>query len=227
MHRSGTSSLAGSLRDAGLFFGAVTNAAPHNAKGNLENRAIRRFHTDILHDNKGGWDCPPNKITWSPAHRARRDALIESYPTDRIWGFKDPRTLLTLDGWLEVLPRAQCVGSFRHPLAVTRSLQTRDGFTREKCLDLWTKYNSLLLKYQRKFGFDLVCFDWPTDHYHRKLGEITLKLNLPQTQQKFSFFDPNLRNNSLSDSKDLPYSVRSLFCDLMDHCGQSPLPNDQ
>lgn len=38
MHRSGTSCLAGSLQEAGLYLGEVNTAAPHNAKGNRESR---------------------------------------------------------------------------------------------------------------------------------------------------------------------------------------------
>ena len=36
MHRSGTSCLAGMLRDAGVFMGEVSEANAYNRKGNLE-----------------------------------------------------------------------------------------------------------------------------------------------------------------------------------------------
>ena len=37
MHRSGTSCLAGSLQEAGIYLGDVVTSAAHNQKGNREN----------------------------------------------------------------------------------------------------------------------------------------------------------------------------------------------
>lgn len=195
MHRSGTSCLAGSLQEAGLYLGEVNTAAPHNAKGNRENRTIMTLQDDLLHANGGDWDAPPDKVVWQSEHRARRDAIIATYPTDSIWGFKDPRTLLTLSGWLEVLPSARFVGTFRHPLAVAASLHARNGIAIEKSLALWSTYNHLLLSYHRRFEFPLVCFDWPPKRYYQCLLAITPKLNLTAPAMGFSFFETALRGN--------------------------------
>jgi hypothetical protein len=99
MHRSGTSCLTGSLQEAGLYLGAINESAPNNAKGNRENLAIMDLQNEVLAASGGAWDRPPDAVVWSAEHKARRDALIATYPADRIWGFKDPRTLLTLEGW--------------------------------------------------------------------------------------------------------------------------------
>jgi len=48
-----------------------------------------------------------------------------NFHSSRLWGFKDPRTLLTLDGWLEALPEVSLAATFRHPLSVAGSLQER------------------------------------------------------------------------------------------------------
>jgi len=195
MHRSGTSCLAGSLQEAGLYLGEVNTAAPHNAKGNRESRAIMNLQDDLLHANGGDWDTPPEQVVWQQEHRARRDAIIATYPTDRIWGFKDPRTLLTLPGWLEVLSSVRFVGTFRHPLAVAASLNARNGIAIEKSLALWTTYNRLLLDYQRQFNFPMICFDWPPERYRQRLIAIVPLLNLTIPKDGFSFFESTLRRN--------------------------------
>ena len=59
MHRSGTSCLAGSLQEAGLYLGEVNTTAPHNAKGNRESRTIVALHDGLLQANGGAWDAPP------------------------------------------------------------------------------------------------------------------------------------------------------------------------
>lgn len=201
MHRSGTSCLAGSLQEAGLYLGEVNTAAPHNAKGNRENHAIMDLQDDLLRANGGNWDAPPAQVIWKTEHRARRDAIIATYPIDRIWGFKDPRTLLTLPGWLEALPSVRFVGTFRHPLAVAASLHARNGLALEKCLTLWTIYNRLLLDYHRQFDFPMVCFDWSPERYRQRLLTITPTLNLIVPTAGFSFFESALRRNEAPRDK--------------------------
>lgn len=195
MHRSGTSCLAGSLQEAGLYLGEVNTAAPHNAKGNRESRAIMDLQDDLLRANGGDWDAPPREVVWQPEHRARRDTIIATYPTDRTWGFKDPRTLLTLPGWLEALSSVRFVGTFRHPLAVAASLHARNGIAIEKSLALWMTYNRLLLDYHQRFNFPMVCFDWPPEHYRQCLLVIAPTLNLTVPTAGFSFFEAALRRN--------------------------------
>ncbi|HRY14456.1 MAG TPA: glycosyltransferase, partial [Candidatus Competibacteraceae bacterium] len=211
MHRSGTSCLAGSLQEAGLYLGEVNTAAPHNAKGNRESRAIMALHDELLQANGGAWDAPPERVVWPADYRARRDAIIAAYPADQIWGFKDPRTLLTLEGWLEVLPAVRCVGTFRHPLAVAASLQARNGFSVEKSLVLWEAYNRLLLRYQRRFGFPILCFDWPPARYQQCLRKITPRLGLTIPETGLTFFETALRRNlATQDDRNLPPSVAAL-----------------
>ena len=196
MHRSGTSCLAGSLQESGLYLGEVNTGAPHNAKGNRESRAIMDLQDDLLRANGGDWDAPPREVVWQPEHRARRDAIIATYPADQIWGFKDPRTLLTLEGWLEVLPSVRFVGTFRHPLAVAASLHARNQFSVEKSLALWAVYNQRLLENHRRFGFPMVCFDWPPERYRQHLLAIAPGLGLTVPTTGFSFFEATLRRNA-------------------------------
>lgn len=216
MHRSGTSCLAGSLQEAGLYLGEVNTSAPHNAKGNRESRTIMDLQDSILHFNGGAWDDPPKNVIWSAEHRAQCDIIIGSYPSDRIWGFKDPRTLLTLEGWLEALPTARLVGTFRHPLAVAASLQARNGYSIEKSLMLWEVYNRRLLDEQRRFGFPLLCFDWSPELYQQQLYKAVTLLKLTVPESGFSFFESALRHNGERESNKRPFppSVAKLYHNL-------------
>ncbi len=127
MHRSGTSCLAGCLQEAGLELGDVVERAPHNPKGNRENLAIRSLNDDVLAYSNGAWDQPPENLRWTRGHRRRRDEIISGYAEFSPWGFKDPRTVLTLPFCGEVLPHLLFAGTFRHPMAVAGSLAWRDG----------------------------------------------------------------------------------------------------
>ena len=101
MHRSGTSCLAGTLMECGVDFGEVSRKNNFNLKGNNENQQIMDLHEQLLADSGGSWKAPPAQVRWDTAHRQRRDAIIAQFRAKHAarWGFKDPRTLLALDGW--------------------------------------------------------------------------------------------------------------------------------
>ncbi len=205
MHRSGTSCLAGSLEEAGLAFGEeIIKEAPYNLKGNRENPRIMALHQDVLASNAGSWDHPPLSVQWAQEHRDRRDEILDSYREFDVWGFKDPRTLLVLEGWREALPNLRFVATFRHPLAVAKSLNARDHFPLEQGIKLWTTYNRILLRYQAELGFDVICFDRQPTLYQARLAEISLGLGLKPPSRGFTFFESKLRHNSAELDASVP-----------------------
>lgn len=206
MHRSGTSCLAGTLEQAGVFLGEVATQNKFNVKGNRENAAVRTVNGQVLHDNGGDWNRPPvGRVAWNDEHRNARDAVIRSYAGHPVWGFKDPRALLTLDGWLEALPRLEFVGVVRHPLAVARSLRSRPrGPELVEGIRLWATYNTRLLEYRERYDFPMVSFDAPAEKLTASLCEVTQRLKLPQPSidGAMPFFDPDLKHQSVSADGD-------------------------
>ena len=199
MHRSGTSCLAGTLEQAGVFLGEVATQNPFNLKGNRENGTIRGLNGGVLADNGAEWNRPPAAPpVWSDQRRAELDAIIRGYAGRAVWGFKDPRTTLTLEGWLDALPRLECVGTVRHPLAVARSLRGRPrGPELPEGIRLWTAYNARLWKWYCRRGFPIVSFDADADQLGAALREVTRRLDLPgEPPEAAPFFDPKLRHQA-------------------------------
>lgn len=211
MHRSGTSCLAGCLEEAGLALGQVNRRAPHNRKGNRESPRIMALHDDLLADNGGSWDDPPDEVAWSDEHRRRRDEIIDAYEGFPAWGFKDPRTLLALEGWLEALPDLRCVGSFRDPRRVAASLTKRDGSSSDSWLRLWTHYNRLLLHHHERLQFELISFDLPPASYRARVTGLAEKLGLEPPAEGFGFFEPRLRSARGRARLALPPEVSELY----------------
>jgi hypothetical protein len=214
MHRSGTSCLAGCLQEAGLALGEVNERAPFNARGNRENRAIMDLHDAVLAHNGGAWDAPPETVVWTEAHRQERDRIITSFEGFTLWGFKEPRSLLVLEGWLEVFPRMAMVGTFRHPGAVAASLAHRNGFSMATGLTLWMAYNRKLLAYRARFGFPIVDFDAAPDAYLGTLRTIAPQLGLREPEQGFGFFASELRHSEPDQEQALPDGVRRMHAEL-------------
>ena len=209
--------MIGSLETHGLFLGDVNTAAPYNGKGNRENIRIMHFHEELLLQNGGRWDDPPETVTWNEDNRTKRDEIVKEYPADKIWGFKDPRTLLFLDGWLEAIQNAGFAGSFRHPNAVAKSLHHRDGFDYEKSYELWEYYNEKLIQYQEKLHFPLICFDWPEALYNQKIKRTALNFGLiSKNHDEPFFFDVELRHHDNEFDRPIPDSLAVLYKKLLD-----------
>jgi hypothetical protein len=143
MHRSGTSLLTRSLEALGLFVGV-------GKEPNHEALFFHRSNDWILRQAGGAWDRPEpmQDLLSTPAVRDLvRDCLQISCNSPRTlsflglrrflrnharldlcepWGWKDPRTTVTLPLWLELFPGARLVHLTRHGVDVAASLRARE-----------------------------------------------------------------------------------------------------
>lgn len=226
MHRSGTSCLAGSLELAGLQVGEVVQVAPFNRKGNREHLGIRAVNDAVLATSGGAWNQPPPAVRWTTAQSLERDEIIGSLASlpGRCWGFKDPRTVLTLPFWLEAVPDLRIVATYRHPLAVARSLAARDGMPLDGGLQLWLTYNELVLSWLGRRGGPLVSFDAPGPEYLDAVAAVTRWLDLepadPAAGRESVFFTEELRHEAgggAAGQQPLPAEVDRLYRRLDDY----------
>lgn len=199
MHRSGTSCLTGSLQQRGLHLGQVYESRPHNRKGNRENQQVMDLNNAVLEASAGRWDRPPDTLRWDGGHARLRDDIVAGLQAGSggaPWGFKDPRTLLTLPFWLEGLPDgARYVATFRHPVRVARSLRARDpAMSMDAGLALWSAYNRRLLELHAGSPFPLVSFDADAAAYRAAVDALAVHLDLPgPAVAEDLFFEETLR----------------------------------
>ena len=203
MHRSGTSVLISCLGRAGVYLGAVLDQPyPLHGQGVHEPPALALMHEDLLACHGGSWKTPPEVGEWPLLHRAVRDLFIESRRDRSLWGFKDPRLLLCLEGWRQALPSLEPVGIFRHPAAVARSLLERDGMGLDKGVALWSHYNQRLLQLHRQCPFPLLEFEADAARVRQGLLRVLQQLELPGalsqqgTNDALNGFEPQLRRHS-------------------------------
>ena len=205
MHRSGTSCLAGSLQQHGVYLGKVFEQNPHNKKGNRENADIMKLNNDLLEANGGSWDQPPLEIHWDKEHEKSRDTIIEGFLEKKsvFWGFKDPRNLLTFEFWMDGLRNlnVNVVGSYRNPLLVAKSLNTRNKMSMDQGLLLWEIYNKKLIDLYETNIFPIVSFDVGVEEYHRLIYWVLHTLEItPNKNVDGPFFEESLRNRETTDS---------------------------
>lgn len=217
MHRSGTSCLTGLFEEAGVWLGEVRRMSSHNAKGNRENPEIMALNDAILKTNGATWDKPPDRpMTWSAIHLAERGRILAGYPAKQIWGFKDPRTLFTLEGWRSALPGARLVGILRHPLAVARSLEARNKIPLEHGLALWAAYNRRLFDLVQSEDMPILSFDQPAAHFVAAATALIEDMGLGIPLGGMQFFDDSLRHQTNISDRALPADIAVLYSALQE-----------
>ena len=129
MHRSGTSLVAGLLHRAGVYMGTYFRAPDAaNPSGYFEDIVWRNVNKTILNCAGGTWWQPPpqERICLAAAHIwPLVAALVEDRDTSSLWGFKDPRTCLTLRVLAPLLEPFRIIYVEREEEQVIESLKRR------------------------------------------------------------------------------------------------------
>jgi len=154
MHRSGTSMVAKLLQQAGLNLGDDARLMPpaaENPEGFYEHLEFVRLNDEVLNVAGAGWDCPPTaEFDWNDEaldpYRERARQLAAPLQERVPWGWKDPRTSLTLPFWRGVFGPLQTVAVVRNPLEVVTSLHRRNAFSTALGLTLWQIYAERILQ---------------------------------------------------------------------------------
>lgn len=222
MHRSGTSCLTGSLQQCGLYLGQVYESRPYNRKGNRENQQVMDLNNAVLAASGGSWDRPPEALRWSRQEAGLRDGILAGLAAgagDMPWGFKDPRTLLTLPFWLEGLPRgARHAATIRHPARVAHSLRARDpSMAMDDALALWSDYNTRLLALHAASPFPIVSFDSSPAEYRATIDRLAGRLGLARDAAAGDvFFEEELRTQDAERDGALAPAHLALYDALCD-----------
>jgi hypothetical protein len=140
------------LEGCGLDLGGPAHfapPAPDNRDGYWEDLRFVALNDRILDRLGGAWDLPPRPPVpgWDASpdlelERRDAEALVRGRPEP--WGWKDPRSSLTVPFWKRLLPDLKVVVCLRNPLEVADSLRAR-GYTSERFgLALWEAYHRRL-----------------------------------------------------------------------------------
>lgn len=154
MHRSATSLAAKGLHDAGVHMGEdLIGSDSSNPHGHFENRRFVELNNAILGRaaTNGRWDNPPTHEQIIAAGRALSNRIEQLVAMEssghELWGFKDPRTTLTIECFWPYLENPHLVVCFRNPVEVAVSLQKRDGFPLARGMGLANEYNKRILNF--------------------------------------------------------------------------------
>lgn len=150
MHRSGTSMITRMLDDCGLFVGK-------DLEYDHESLFFLRLNEWILRQANATWDNPFNlsfidnyfiknasrvvqkrinsfaRIKYMGVHNYFTSPCIDQI--NSVWGWKDPRSTVTMDVWRSLYPNAKIVHIYRNPIDIASSLAQREAASRGQALN--------------------------------------------------------------------------------------------
>jgi hypothetical protein len=149
MHRSATSLVAKGLAAAGVHMGDVY--LPHdsgNPEGYYEDIDFLNLNKSILIEAKSSWRNPPTEkqileLRYNLPIMNRVEKLVQKKQSHkRLWGWKEPRTVLTIPLYKPFLEEPIYVACYRNPEEVAKSLQKRNGMDIAEGIALADMYNT-------------------------------------------------------------------------------------
>jgi hypothetical protein len=228
MHRSGTSMVARILFECGVYLGEPTELLPPgegNVAGHFEHQEFVQLNDEVLATLGGAWDVvPPRYAVWRPRRlgplRQRAAALVARMRQRAPWGWKDPRTSLTLPFWLDVVPELMLVVCVRDVVAVAHSLLVRDHSSELFGMRIWKAYNRRVLAASPHRRTLVTQYESYFDDPGREIGRLVGFLGLEADQETVSraaaTIERSLRHHQVDyDPSGLPRGIARCRRDLL------------
>lgn len=196
MHRSGSSMLTRVLNLLGMQLGEpLLEPTPDNPLGYWENEFFIQTNSEVLHTMQVDSDgfargdvllqipAACSRILVEDQKRDTISAFLESTFHDPIWGWKDPRTVLTWNLWDRLLPQfgfsdIRPIIIARHPQTTAASLvrRVRSGTKTQEsdeqltfmATDVWSAYNRILLNLAEQHDWFVTTYELLSDPRHQR-----------------------------------------------------------
>lgn len=236
MHRSGTSMITRLLNLCGLDLGAANDmmpASPANPEGYWEHIWFNYYNNQLLEFFRGAWDMVPvyeeDWVNTPGIHWIKREAgaVIKRFESP-VWGFKDPRSSITLPFWKSLLPHMRTLVCLRNPLDVAASLNKRGSSSIIFGLQLWWQYNSLLLlgttpQERVVTHFDAYFKDGRAE-LNRLVAALGMQASEPAIEEAMKTSNESLRHSVTSMeklTKSVPWNgLMETYCKLLTESGE-------
>jgi Sulfotransferase family len=247
-HRSGTSLTANVINVLGVELGPEDELMPpqpaQNPAGFWEHEGLVQLNEDVLasvseRPIRGGqgwretilppddWHC---RASLAPLRYRARELLSRAFGGSGRWGWKDPRTSLTLPFWQLLVPHLKYVICVRHPLDVASSLYHRDGMLEQEALDLWLRYSAAAVVHTRDRPRIFVAYERWFDSWRTQLERLARFLGIEDAAEGRHVaaavrveVDAELWHHRSDVDAELPPDVRSLYSAL-EHSAADEVP---
>lgn len=212
MHRSGTSLITSWLQECGLHIhnGNLMGSGVGNPKGHFEDIDFFELQSNAILKKfpcSNGWKVySNNQIEFTANQIEKAKSIVDERNSNfSSWGWKDPRSVLFLNSWKEIIPDLKVIIIWRPCSDVVSSLLRRsikkknkiDRITIFEAINVWLHYNKKSIQYKEKYPSETLLI--PHIDFLNKDKEVFVlfKSKLTEDVKYFSLnniFDPNLMN---------------------------------
>lgn len=165
MHRTGSSLVSSILHHAGINMGDTCQWKSYdNPAGFYEDKEFLSFNIRLLQKLNSNWYTIPRmndviNLMYDNKIINKVDTLIKKRQHKIKWGFKDPRTVLTLPIYMHYLcnkhkNKTKLIFVYRNPVAVAKSLMIRNNFNLDFGLMLCNAYVKNMTMYMHDYEID-------------------------------------------------------------------------
>lgn len=224
MHRSGTSALTRALNLCGVILpGHMMDNTEGNALGHWEPLEVVAIHDAMLAQHQLAWDDAAvgfadvfgtSTVQTAQAHISAFLTPHAHYPFIAV---KDPRLCNTLPIWEAPLQQLGmhpvAIFATRHPLAVAKSLQSRNQMPLAYGVLLWMQYTLAAELHSRNWRRMVVHYDRLIQDWRSSIDPLMQWLGLPSAQSDAhisahldAFLQPSQRHHH-SDDQQLAHVV--------------------
>ncbi|MBD3230821.1 MAG: hypothetical protein GF329_21770 [Candidatus Lokiarchaeota archaeon] len=207
MHRSGTSMVAGILARLGINMGnEISGKGLANPMGYYEDQKFKKLNDEILMLSGGSWDNPPDEESIFQQQKLINKEIQNLLNNKKgIWGWKDPRTSLTIELYLPYLKKVFFLICHRSSPAVAKSLKKRNNMSIEEGIKLREIYERRIeiffSKYPNLKRLDLN-YEEILSNPKKSINNIIKFLKIQITNKQFinaiNFVLPNERLHNIS-----------------------------
>lgn len=154
MHRTGSSVLANILQTLGVNMGnKMLGRMKSNPRGHFEDVEFLNLNERILKSLGGGWANPPSYDKIKAADKVWSQEIAQlvakKAAPGKVWGWKDPRTCVTIPLFHRHLDRPSYILTHRDPDAIVASLIKRNGQNKKRWHKLIDQYEQARLTFLR------------------------------------------------------------------------------
>lgn len=144
------------------YRGFVGPASKYDVVAAMQFNLLTHLGLREHHRARARWRNPPTQeaILKYARENASKIGEVVKRNMRELWGFKDPRTALTIEALHPYLPNVHVVRTRRSPKAVAQSLKSRDGMDEAWSLDLCATYNACIDEYLKRYGVPNITVDY-------------------------------------------------------------------
>lgn len=208
--------------------------AADNPEGFWENLRFVEINDQILAVFNGAWDCPPVVPPgWETSAQVQplqtqAAQLVESFSNKEYWGWKDPRTCLTLPFWQPLLPELKVIICLRNPLSVVASLRKRNEYMSDQFgFNLWETYYERLLTTIQEGNYLITHYDSyfynPQAEIRRLIRFLDLNVSDKIIELASQTISSNLRHHYISINhtlkSDISINSKKLYWNMCGNAG--------